>query len=262
MKRIIGLCVFAAVLIVSQPVVGAAPASEVSRDDAIELVNALRDSERPEADRDRDNARRPGAVLGFFGVRPETTVLDMFAGGGYYTEILSRYVGPEGRVFSQNNKAYRDYAAAAIEARYRDGALGNVERLDVEVGELQLADNSLDTVLLILSYHDLYFRPGDGSWPEIDGPKMLADFLAALKPGSVLGVVDHVGEAGIDDAKMSELHRIDPARIRSEIEAAGFLFDGKLDVLRNPGDDLTKPMYDPEVRGKTDRVVYRFRKPG
>ena len=201
-------------------------------------------------------------MLGFFGVRPETAVLDMFAGGGYYTEILSRYVGLKGRVYSHNNKAYRDYAADAIKARYREGALANVTRLDAEVDELDLPENSLDTVLLVLSYHDVYFRPGDGSWPEIDGPAMLGEFLSALKPGGVLGVVDHVGEAGLDEAGMNALHRIDPERARREIEAAGFVFDGELDVLRNPGDDRTKAMFDPAVRGKTDRFVYRFRKPG
>ena len=61
---------------------------------------------------------------------------------------------------------------------------------------------------------------------------------------------------------VDKLHRIDPAVIRADFERAGFVFDGESDLLRNAGDDHGKLVFDPSVRGKTDRVVYRFRKPG
>ena len=115
---------------------------------------------------------------------------------------------------------------------------------------------------MILSYHDVYYLPGDGSWPEIDGPRMLATILDSMKPGAVIGVVDHAAESGAPVEVGTSLHRIDPARLRREFEAAGFVFDGESSDLRNPGDDLGKPMYAEGIRGKTDRFVFRFRKPG
>ena len=66
---------------------------------------ALADRQRPASDRERDAGRKPDRVLGFVGVTPGATVLDMFASGGYYTEILSRTVGSEGKVVAHNNKA-------------------------------------------------------------------------------------------------------------------------------------------------------------
>jgi predicted methyltransferase len=58
------------------------------------------------------------------------------------------------------------------------------------------------------------------------------------------------------------MHRIDPASVRKEIEAAGFVFEAKIDDLRNINDDHSRSVFDPSVRGKTDRFVYKFRKPG
>jgi predicted methyltransferase len=84
-----------------------------------------------------------------------------------------------------------------------------------------------------------------------------------VKPGGIVGVVDHVAAAGGDTRQVvDKLHRIDPAVIRADFEQAGFVLDGESDLLRNSGDDHSKLVFDPSVRGKTDRVVYRFRKPG
>jgi len=90
---------------------------------------------------------------------------------------------------------------------------------------------------------------------------MLAEIYGSMKPGAVLGIVDHVAETGSPSETGNTLHRIDPQLMKKEIEAAGFVFDGEIDVLRNPDDDHSKPMYAEGVRGKTDRVVYRFHKP-
>jgi predicted methyltransferase len=216
---------------------------------------------RPAADRERDATRKPGEVLGFFGIAPGMTVLDVFSGGGYYTEIAARIVGPAGRVIAHNNQAYLDYAAEEIAGRYADGRLANVERVEGPVTELAVAPDSVDVALLILAYHDIYFRPEDGSWPRIDGPAMLARIHAALRPGGVLGVVDHAGSPDITIGEIGRLHRIDEARLVREIEAAGFELIERSDVLRNPADTRLLPMYDPEIRGRTDRLVLKFRKP-
>lgn len=216
---------------------------------------------RPAGDREADSRRQPEAVLTFFRIEPGMTVLDMFSGGGYYTEILSGVVGDDGEVWSHNNSAYIAYAKEAIEARYTPGRLSSVKRFVAENNELELPAATFDAALLILSYHDVYHVDEKNGWPRIDGPKMLAQIYQSIESGGTLGVVDHVAAAGAPAETGDTLHRVDPALLKREIVAAGFEFDGEIDVLRNPDDDHSKPMYAEGIRGQTDRVVYRFRKP-
>ncbi|MCH9026421.1 MAG: class I SAM-dependent methyltransferase [Proteobacteria bacterium] len=217
---------------------------------------------RPEADRLRDGDRKPAEILEFFNVAEGMQVLDMFSGGGYYTEILAYLVGPEGKVYAQNNQAYLDFAKDELKTRFADRRLANVERLNIAVADLDLPADAIDVALLILSYHDLYYRPEDDSWPEIDGPAMLSDIYDSLKPGGVLGVVDHSANPGADKIETATgLHRIAMMVVRCEIERAGFAFAGSTDLLRNSQDDLSAPMFAEGIRGKTDRFVLRFHKP-
>jgi len=185
----------------------------------------------------------------------------MFAGGGYYSEILSYVVGDEGKVYAHNNKPYIAYAKKELDRRFTPGRLGNVKRLEAENNELELSDSQFDAALMVLAYHDVYHVDKESGWFPIDGPKMLAEIYGSMKPGAVLGIVDHVAETGSPSETGNTLHRIDPQLMKKEIEAAGFVFDGEIDVLRNPDDDHSKPMYAEGIRGKTDRVVYRFHKP-
>jgi predicted methyltransferase len=223
---------------------------------------ALRHPERLEGDATADARRKPGVVLEFFGIGPGMTVLDLYSGGGYYTEIVSRVVGADGLVVAHNNTPYLKYSEAKIAQRYRPGRLPNVERLTAENNALELAIERFDAALLILAYHDIYYEDEATGWEPIDGPAFLAAVMNGLKPGGVLGVVDHAAEAGAPASVGQTLHRIDPARLRGEIEAAGFVYEGESKALRNLSDDRSVPMFDPAVRGRTDRVVYRFRKPG
>ncbi|MGI9264009.1 MAG: class I SAM-dependent methyltransferase [Gammaproteobacteria bacterium] len=225
------------------------------------IATALDRPDRLEGDADKDSGRKPTEVLAFFDIEPGMTVLEMFSGGGYYSEILSYVVGGEGTVHAHNNKPYIAYAKKSLEKRYTSGRLDNVKRFEAENNELELSAGKFDAALLILAYHDVYHVDEKNGWFPIDGPKMLAEIYGSMKPGAVLGVVDHVAKAGSPPETGQTLHRIDPQLMKKEIEAAGFVFDGEIDVLRNPGDDLAKPMYAPEVRGKTDRVVYRFHRP-
>ncbi len=238
---------------------GAPPEEPAEEADPVDL--ALASEARPAADRERDAGRKPAEVMHFFGVEPGMTVLDLFSGGGYYTEIAARIVGPSGKVLAHNNQAYLDYAAEEIAARYADGRLANVVRLNGPVTGIDVEPGSVDVALLILAYHDLYFEPGDGSWPKIDGPAMLALVFESLKPGGIFGVVDHLGSPDITLEEIGRLHRIDEARLIREIEAAGFELADRSEALRHPEDNPVLPMYDSRVRGRTDRIVLRFRKP-
>jgi len=224
---------------------------------------ALASPDRPAADREQDARRKPAEFLAFAGISPGMQVMDAFSAGGYYTELLSRIVGKDGKVIAYNNPPYAKFAEKGIASRYADNRLPNVEQLTVDVDKLALAPRSLDAVIFVMSYHDLYWRPADGSWPPTDPAQILAKLHAALKPGGVVVVQDHVATPGGDSAEVvDKLHRIDPAVVRRDFEKAGFAFDGESSMLAHPDDDHTKLVFDPAIRGKTDQFVFRFRRPG
>ena len=229
--------------------------------DADPITASLASEGRLESDLALDDKRRPDKVLAFFGIEPGMTVFELFAGGGYYSEIVSGVVGDEGEVWSHNNAAYVAYTQAEIDKRFKPGRLSNVKRIRAENNELDLPDETFDAALFVLAYHDVYWVDEKNGWPKIDGPAMLAEIFRAMKPGAVLGVVDHVATPGSPAETGGTLHRIDPVLLRRDLEAAGFIFDGQSDVLRNPGGDHSLPINDPAVRRQTDRVVYRFRVP-
>ena len=237
------------------------PAVSASAATSQSIADTLDRPDRLEGDAEIDSRRKPSEVLAFFDIEPGMTVLEMYAGGGYYSEILSYVVGDEGMVYAHNNKPYIAYAKKELDRRFTPGRLGNVKRLEAENNELELSDGQFDAALMVLAYHDVYHVDEENGWFAIDGPKMLAEIYGSMKPGAVLGIVDHVAETGSPSETGNTLHRIDPQLVKKEIEAAGFVFDGEIDVLRNSDDDHSKPMYAEGIRGKTDRVVYRFHKP-
>lgn len=225
------------------------------------IANALAAPGRTEADREKDALRRPDLILEFFELRPGMTVLDLFSGGGYYTEILSGIVGEEGKVVAHNNEAYLAYAQESLTTRFTDGRLDNVERLTAEADALQLSEATFDAALAALTWHDFYYLDEENGWPPIDAAALVSNLCAALKPGAVLGVIDHVAVPGSDPEDSAQnLHRIDPQRIRDDLAGSCFAFEGEIDALRNPEDDHAQPMYAEGIRGRTDRVVYKFRR--
>jgi predicted methyltransferase len=217
--------------------------------------------QRSDGDRERDAGRKPSEVLEFFDIQPGMKVLDLFSGGGYYSEILSYVVGPEGSVTAHSNEAYAQYVGEEVLTRYAGDRLPNVKMLMAENNELSLTENSFDAIILILTFHDIFYVDANSGWAKIDGPKLLAELFKGVKPGGVVGIVDHYAAAGASRETGNTLHRVDPAIVIEDMEAAGFVADGKSEILRNADDDYAKNMADPTVRGKTDRFVMRFVKP-
>ena len=230
---------------------------------AMDLVVAesLASPDRIEQDRPNDPLRRPDLVLSFFEIKPGMTVLDLFSGGGYYTEIVSRVVGENGKVVAHNNEAYIAYAKDALNSRYTDNRLENVDRITAEANELSLPAGTFDAALAMLTWHDFYYLDEENNWPAIDTPALITKLCLALKSGAVLGITDHVAAKGSSARESGQdLHRIDPGQIKNDLSGSCFKFEGEIDVLRIPEDDISKPMFAEGIRGRTDRVVYKFRK--
>ena len=219
---------------------------------------AVAHTARPDADRARDAGRKPAEVLRFLGIAPGMHVLDMFSGGGYYTEILSYVVGDNGRVIAHSNEAYLNFVGDEFEKRYLGGRLGNAEVLMAENNELTLEPGSIDAVMLVLSFHDLYYEDAENGWPAIDIEPFLATLRNGLKTGGVVGIIDHYAAEGSPSETGGTTHRIDAAIVIGAMTAAGFVLDGQSDLLRNPDDDYDTIVFDPALRGKTDRFLMRF----
>jgi predicted methyltransferase len=228
---------------------------------ATSVSAALQHPDRLSGDANEDEWRKPNEVLALLDVKPGMRVIDYFSGGGYYTEILSRVVGPEGQVIAYNNEPYLKYAANKPTERYGNERLPNVAQLNAAPEQLPLEPESADAALIVNAYHDLHWVSKDGSWPSTDPKAALEKLAAALKPGASVVVVDHVATAGSDPAQSVEaLHRIDPEVIKRDFEAAGFTFEAESNALRNSTDDYTVAVFDPTVRHKTDQVIFKFRK--
>lgn len=258
MRRLSGL-----LLLVALPLFTACASldSRVGADFAA-IDAALASPARLPGDSAQDARRKASIVLAQINLRPGMRVLDAFSAGGYYSELMARVVGPGGEVIAYNNPAYAGFAAKGIAARYAGNRLPNVRQITAPIEELALERASLDAVIFIMSYHDLYWRPADGSWAPTDPNLLLRKLVAALKPGGLLLVQDHVANPGGDPAAVVDrLHRIDPAIVRRDVEAAGLRYAGSNSALANPADDHTKLVFDPAIQGRTDQFIYLFRKP-
>lgn len=220
-----------------------------------DIAAILADPSRPAADRERDAGRMPGQVLAFFDIGPGDKVADLLCGGGYYTRILVPLVGEEGEVYAGNNPFFQRFGEEAITALLTEPGFERVHRIDGPVDEVALpTDGSLDAVIIVLAYHDLWLTDEDRS-------ELNRRVFAALKPGGVYGIVDHHAAEGAGTDVIQSLHRIEERVITEEISAAGFSLAARTDFLGNPDDDRSLRIFDPSIRGSTDRFVLRFEKP-
>lgn len=242
-------------MLTSALLLGCAALAPAAAAPTLDYKAAIADPARPQADRDRDADRKPAEMLAFAGVKPGMTVVDILPGGGYFTRLFSDVVGPTGKVIAYIPDEMLVKSQAGLE-RIQAAVAG---RSNVQVVHDPLLhpgpSNAFDVVWTSQNYHDLH------NMPDVDVVAFNKLVLQSLKPGGVYVVLDHVGPVGSGLAATNTTHRIDPATVKAEAIAAGFVFDGESKVLANPADHHDLKVFDPALRGKTDQFVYRFRKP-
>ena len=222
------------------------------------IAAAVADTTRPADDVALDAERLPAAMLEFAGVKPGMTVVDIMPGGGYFTRLFSDVVGPKGHVISYMPD---EYIAMSKDPQKSTDRLMGLAKIAPNVQPMH--DKLLDPAPPAVSdiawtsqnYHDLHDIPG------ADLVGFNKQIYANLKPGGLYIILDHAAAAGSGLRDTNTLHRIDPAVVKQEVTAAGFVFVGESKVLANPADDHTLKVFDPSIRHHTDQFIYKFRKP-
>ena len=208
-----------------------------------------------------DENRKPAEVLAFFKLEQGVRVIDMFGANKYWAEIIAPSVGPAGSVVVWqpvqflNDKRRADFSEFTAKQP-------NVVLLSSRFERPLIGTNQYDFMIMNLDYHDVYWESAERKIERMEPQAWLKLLYDAMKPGAVVGIIDHVAAPGGDTRQVvDKLHRIDPAIVRADFEKAGFVLEESSDLLRNPADDHSLLVFDEKIRGKTDRFMFRFRKP-
>lgn len=226
------------------------------------VTAAVANPARPDKDRERDAARHPAELVEFARVKPGDKVVDVWTGSGYWSRIFSKVVGPRGKVYAYvpaEIAKFKSDPVAVARAMAAEPGYGNIEAVSNPLVERPPRDmaGTLDVAFVFQNYHDLYDKFMGGA----DVAAYNRSVFEALKPGGYYVVVDHAAPGGMGTMHTEDLHRIEPARVKADMAAAGFVFDGESKVLADASDTHTINVFDKAIRGKTDQFAYRFRKP-
>ena len=246
-------------LVLALPAVAAAQVSNLHSGAIAAVVQKGVDDPDRAADKTEDARRKVALVMTFAQVRPGQTVLELVPASGYWTRVFSAIVGPQGHVYTVWPEEMGKFSAKSLAAWQKLVATphyANVSLLQQPAAQLSVPV-PVDLVFTSQNYHD-YHDPFMG---PVDMAKFDKQVFDALKPGGLFVVIDHVAPAGSGLADTDTLHRIDPELVKREVEAAGFVFDGESNALRNPADQHDLKVFDKAIRGHTDQFIYRFRKP-
>jgi predicted methyltransferase len=224
------------------------------------IAAAVADGSRPDADKTRDSNRKPAETLAFTGVKPGAQVAELLPGGGYFTRLFSKAVGSSGHVYALVPAPVADAPAdvpdfaARVKAIAADPNYANVSVVVEPFSQLSVPV-PVDLVWTSQNYHDLHNFPG------LDVGVFNKMVFDDLKPGGIYLILDHAAEEGSGGRDTKTLHRIDPETVKKEVLAAGFVFVGSSNLLRQPSDNRSLKVFDPSVRGKTDQFILKFRRP-
>jgi predicted methyltransferase len=201
-------------------------------------------------------------LIRFSRVDAGATVIDVYPGDGGWTRLFSDVVGPEGRVYSfvpAEVAHFKNDPVGLMRTLAKEPGRANVEVVSADLVAMPQATRPADVLWLHLFYHDLHT-----ALMQAKGATA-AEFNRAvyerLKSGGYYVIVDHATAAGLGMSNAESLHRIDPASVREEVEAAGFVLDAESTVLANKDDPHSSKVFDPSIKGETDRFAYRFVKP-
>lgn len=224
------------------------------------LDAALADPARQSHRAAGDERRKPGPLIALAGVKPGDKVLDLIPGDGYWTRIFSKVVGPEGKVYAVWPEAYARFARGNVKTLQElsaDPHYGNIVA-EVQKSAILSAPEELDVVWTSQNYHDY---PDEYMGADADPELLNKAVFDMLKPGGTYMIIDHRAADGRGMADTEKLHRIDPAIVRKQVEAAGFRFAGESKVLENPKDPLDIAVFDKSIRGRTSQFAFKFVKP-
>lgn len=223
-----------------------------------DVAAALADPDRPSEDVVNDERRKPAEVLGFAGLETGMDVFELEAGGGYYTEILSRAVGANGSVVLHHTPGLMGFVGDGIDIRTANNRLANVRVSLTNFDALDAMDNSIDMVTWILGPHELGFLPDGNSMG--DPAATFSEIARVLKPGGVLLASDHIAADGAGLEAGGTVHRVEESVVTELAEAAGLTVLRSSDLLKNPDDPLTSSVFDPSIRGNTSQFLLLYQK--
>ncbi len=247
---IIATLAFGSYVITNQMVV----ADEVSE----AAMAAVKNKNRPEDDTFRDAQRKPAEVLSFYGIKPGMKVLDLYSSTGYYTVILSNLVGKNGEVIAHNTDRGKERFGDMLIEKYK--SYSNVNLRFSDPTDQGLPDNSVDAAMLVLLYHHLHYNKDEGEVTPTRTKEILAEVNRVLKPGGILGVIEHEAVEGSNREDSANWHRTPAAIAIADMEAAGFKYEGSSSIHVNPEDDLMNNWNIAGMRGKTTRFVQKYTK--
>ncbi len=200
-------------------------------------------------------------LIRFARIDAGSTVIDVYPGSGDWTRLFSDVVGPEGRVYSvvpTQVVHFKNDPLGMMRTLASEPGRENVHAVSADLVTLMEVAQPADVLWMHLFYHDLHTPLIQNSGASADTFNRAV--FERLKPGGRFIIVDHAA-AGAGDGDAQSLHRIDPVTVRKEVEAAGFVLDEESALLANKDDQHSLKVFDPSIKGQTDRFAYRFVKP-
>jgi predicted methyltransferase len=237
------------VAVIAAPVAAAPKLADV-------IAAAVADPARPAEGRASDPLRKPAETLAFSGVKPGMAVGEFYPGGGYFTRMISDVVGPKGHVYGLENQGWKG-AVKADQDLFKECPKCTNVTIDSQPFGTVAFPKPLDLAWVTQNYHDLKIA----EYGRVDTIAFDRAVYKALKPGGTFFILDHRGRAGMSEADIAKMHRINRDLVVKEVTSVGFKLVAEGKFLRRPADDHTLPIFDKAIQGHTDQYALKFVKP-